>query len=312
LLIRPFSWVANHGKAVLVLGLFAGLLLPALATALRPWIAELVMLMLTLTAFRIGPRSTFGGFADLGATLSAALIFQLLLPVGAFFVFYLLGYDSTPIALVVVLMLSAPSVTGSPNFALLLGHDPAPALRLLLTGTALLPLTALPALALLPLGGDLVSVVLTALRLFGAICVAVAIGFTLRSTLFRALSAEGTQVLDGVTTIALAVTVIGLMSAMGPALLNDPLLVARWMAVAIVLCLGLQILSYVVLLKTPLRPHALPCSIVAGNRNVALFLLALPAATTDSLLIFLACYQFPMYLTPIVMRKIFQKPVLLP
>ncbi len=295
-----------------MLGLFAGLLLPSLATALRPWIAELVMLMLTLTAFRIGPRSTFGGFADLRTTLSVALVLQFLLPVSAYFVFYFLGYDSAPIALVVVLMLSAPSLTGSPNFTLMLGHDPAPALRLLLTGTALLPLTALPALALLPLGGDLLAVVLAALRLFGAICVAVVIGFTLRSTLFRALSTEATQALDGLSAITLAVTVIGLMSALGPALLNDPFLVARWMAVAIALCLGLQVLSYIVLLKTPLRHQAVPFSIVAGNRNVALFLLALPAATTDPLLIFLACYQFPMYLTPIVMRRVFRMPVRLP
>ena len=47
-------------------------------------------------------------------------------------------------------MLSAPSVTGSPNFALIMGVSPEAALRLLMVGTALLPATVLPVLILVP------------------------------------------------------------------------------------------------------------------------------------------------------------------
>ena len=45
---------------------------------------------------------------------------------------------------------------------------------------------------------------------------------------------------------------------------------------------------------------------IAGNRNIALYLVALPAATTDPLLIFIGCYQIPMYLTPIVMHRFYK------
>ena len=44
-----------------------------------------------------------------------------------------------------------------------------------------------------------------------------------------------------------------------------------------------------------------------GNRwiVVALFLVALPQATTDPLLIFIGCYQIPMYLTPVLLGRFY-------
>ncbi len=50
---------------------------------------------------------------------------------------------------------------------------------------------------------------------------------------------------------------------------------------------------------------AVPVSIIAGNRNIALFLVALPTATTDPVLVFIGCYQIPMYLTPILLRRFY-------
>ena len=45
-------------------------------------------------------------------------------------------------------------------------------------------------------------------------------------------------------------------------------------------------------------------SVTAGNRNIALFLVSLPAGVIDPVLLFIGCYQVPMYLTPILMRRI--------
>jgi len=48
-------------------------------------------------------------------------------------------------------------------------------------------------------------------------------------------------------------------------------------------------------------------SVISGNRNIALYLTALPAAVTEPLLAFVGCYQFPMYMTPLLMRKFYNK-----
>ena len=48
-------------------------------------------------------------------------------------------------------------------------------------------------------------------------------------------------------------------------------------------------------------------AITAGNRNIALFLVALPPETTDALLLFIGCYQVPMYLTPLLMTRFYAR-----
>jgi hypothetical protein len=45
---------------------------------------------------------------------------------------------------------------------------------------------------------------------------------------------------------------------------------------------------------------AAPLAIVAGNRNLALFLGVVPPETVMPLLLFVGCYQVPMYLTPML------------
>ena len=66
---------------------------------------------------------------------------------------------------------------------------------------------------------------------------------------------------------------------------------------------GLQVSTRLGLLAWGKRAIATPMAIVAGNRNLALFLVALPAAVTDPILLFIGCYQVPMYLTPILLAK---------
>ncbi|MBE0693203.1 MAG: hypothetical protein IH590_08860, partial [Aquamicrobium sp.] len=56
------------------------------------------------------------------------------------------------------------------------------------------------------------------------------------------------------------------------------------------------------------QPSAAPAiGIVAGNRNAALFLSVLPAATIDELLLFIGCFQIPMYLTPFLLSGWFRR-----
>ena len=53
--------------------------------------------------------------------------------------------------------------------------------------------------------------------------------------------------------------------------------------------------------------RAAPLAIVAGNRNIALFLTALPSTITDPLLLFIGCYQVPMFLTPIMLNRLYRR-----
>ncbi len=300
-MFAALRWLARHGRLVLVAGLVAGLVLPGLAAVLRDWLAPMVAGLLFLTAMRIGARAALGSLAQARGALGAALVLQMALPLVAVSAFAVLGVLQTPLALALVLMLAAPPVAGVPSFTLMMGHDPAPGLRLLIVGTALLPLTVLPVFWALPTLGSAAGVLAAAGRLLVVIAAATAAGFALRAAMPRTADRRATEALDGLTAVALAVIVIGLMSAVAPALASDPMLVLWWLGVAVAANLGLQLLAHML-------PGAgdVATSVAAGNRSIALFLVALPPEMMAPLLLFIGCYQLPMFLTPIIMKRIYR------
>mgnify|MGYP006956414298 CR=1 FL=1 len=299
-------FIARHGRAALVLGLIAGFALPGLAGAMKPALPAMVAGLVFISALRIGLRAAVGNLKDARESLGLVLILQLLLPLLMTTALWLTGWHGTAAALALVLATSGASISGAPAFTVMVGHDPAPAMRLLILGTALLPLTILPVFWLTPALGGLDEVAVAALRLTLVIAVAVAVAFTLRRMLFPDPKPETIQMLDGLSALSLAVIVVGLMSAVGPTLRSDPAELLGWLALACGVNFGMQALSLAVHHATD-HPNPVGTSIIAGNRNIALFLVALPAATTDQVLIFIGCYQVPMYLTPVLMRRIYAR-----
>lgn len=299
------GFLARNGRHCLVAGLLAGLVLQDLAQAMRPYLPTLVTFLLFLAALRVGPRAALGSLADARASLILVLAFQILLPLVAIGGLAAFGQLNTLWATALILVLAGSSVTGGVNFTIMLGHDPAPAMRLLIVGTGLLPLTVLPAFYAMPALGDSLAVAMAALRLLAAIGVAVTVAFLIRHFFVPTFSETARNAIDGGSALMLAVMVIGLMSAVGPALRETPGVALGWLAFAFTVNFALQIATFLGLRRSSGSQDAVPVSIVAGNRNVALFLVALPAETTDPLLIFIGCYQVPMYLTPILLRPLY-------
>lgn len=300
LLISFFLFIARHARLCLVLGLVAGIFLQDLAEAMKPHLPPMVALLLFLSAVRIGPKAALGGLGDLRRTLISVLLLQLGLPLIVILVFLALGMQGNLFALAFLLMLSAPSITGNQNFAAIMGHDPAPLMRLLILGTALFPLTVIPTLWLVSGLGEFSAVLVATLRLVLVIGLAVVLGFFLRTKLLPEASADQIKAIDGANALLLSVIVIGLMSAVRPTLYDQPLYLLTWVIAVMVMNFGMQILTYV-------TTGSVDLGLVAGNHNVALFLVALPHEIVAPFLIFIGCYQVPMYLTPIVMDRLYRR-----
>ena len=303
--IPALGYAARQGRAILVLGLVAGILLPGLAVTMKGWIAEMVAGLLFLAALRVGPRQAVGALGDLGKSVTLCAVLQVAMPIAAILAFRLFGWHG-PLATGLILMAAAAPISGGPNLAILTGNDPAPALRLLVLGTALLPLTVIPVFWLVPTLGSPVEILGSAARLLLIIFASAAVAFLLRVTVFRNPAPASIEALDGLSAILMAVLVIGLMSAVGPALSGDPMAFALNMAAAFAANFGLQIAAFLILRRRD-PADAVPLAIVTGNRNIALFLTALPMAITDPLLLFIGCYQVPMFLTPIMLNRLYRR-----
>ena len=301
------AWIARTGRLWLIAGIVAGLLLPGAAQLLQPWIGEMVALLLLVTGIRVGARDALALDAA-GSTLRRVLALQFALPVSVLGLFWLTGWLDAPLCLAVALMLCAPSLAGAPSFAAMVGYDPAPGLRILVMGTALFPLTALPAFTLLdPLGNGPVGALLLAAQLMAAILVAVGAGFGLRAAFPRLGQADARPQLEGLAALLLAIIVVGLMSAVGPMLRADPVQLLGWIIAALAINFGLHI-GTLHLCRWLGVQNAVAPSIFAGNRNIALFLLVLPDHIAAPLMIFIGCYQIPMYLTPMLVLRLHGRP----
>ena len=304
-------WLAStHARLCLIAGLAAGLLLPSLARAMVPWLPHMVAALLTVTALRIGHRAAMGAVRDLRWGLAAVAILQLAVPLVLLLGLTLLGLHKTPMALAIVLASAAPAITGSVNLALILRLDGGRMMQILVLGTAAFPLTILPILAVLPQLGPASDVVISALKLLVVILVSTALGFALRAWIFPRPTEGQIKALDGASVLAFSLIVIGLMAALNPALRSDPWAVAKWAMLAFTISYALQAMTLITLRRTALRHVAGPLAIGAGNRNIALFLVALPADVLAPLMVFIGCWQLPMYLTPILLPRLYAKALL--
>lgn len=294
------SLAARYGRLLLISGLVAGFALPGLAAALRPWLPEMIAALLFLAALRIGPRGVMSALGQLRETLAMVLLIQLALPLAVAGGLASLGLAGTPAGMAAILVTTASSIAGSPNLSIMTGGDPAPALRLLVLGTALLPLTVLPVFLLA--GFEATGIGAASARLTALILAASAVAFLLHRPLMR--GSRAVEAVDGLSAIMMMVLVVGLMTAVSQAVWTTPLRFLRWLAFAAALNFGLQLAAAALLRRSPLAADTIPMTIVAGNRNVALFLVALPEQVTTPLLVFIGCYQVPMYLTPLVMSRL--------
>lgn len=307
LILRPFQFAARYGRTLLVGGLVAGILLPSLAVQIRPWLQELIALLLFLAALRIGPRQALGALKDIPVISAVALSYQILVPLTFVAVFALSGNLHTPLATAIILMASAPSLSGSPNLTLMVGGDPAPALRLMVVTTALLPLTIIPVFYWVPELGSPAEILAASGKLLVVILIATISAFALRRVFNLSPTPATINAIDGCSAIAMAVVVVGLMSSVGASLTGNPAEFVKWLAAAFAANFGLQLTALYIFKKTSLTVERTPFAIIAGNRNIALFLVALPNEAIEPILLFIGCYQIPMYLTPVVLRGLYRR-----
>lgn len=205
----------------------------------------------------------------------------------------------------VTMVAAASFITGGPSIVMMLGGDGKVAIRLLIASTLALPLTALPVLAMLPLHSSHTMLIRTSVVLTLVVIGAYFVAKLIRRYLLAAWNTNQRHCLDGLSAILLALIVLGLMAAIHSTWDNPGLLV-KTLFWACVVNFGFQILGLCI---NHLFSLNLPIvlGVMTGNRAVAIFLTALPASSYHPYLLFIACYQIPMYLTPLLGSFVYRR-----
>lgn len=304
-LLAPFEWSARHGGALLGFGVFAGVIFPPLASATRDLVSPGVFCLMTLVLLRVDFVQVLGYLRR--PLMVAGLLVWLLLacPLIVFAITRLLGLDG-PLGAAVVIMATGCAATSSPAFARLVGLDGEIALVVSVLSTLLVPFIA-PPLALGLLGIDL-AISLSALmtRLALVVGLPLVLSMIIRQLAGPARLERTGRAVDGAVVLLVVLYGFGVMDGMQAKILAEPLWVAGGLALAFAGNFGLNLLTAIAMRPVAGTRVALSAGLLSGNRNMALYIAVLPAATDPRIMLFFALCQFPLFLSPFLLRPVYE------
>ena len=306
-LLHLLALSARRGSVLLAVGIFGGALFPPLAAAFHPAVAPLVFAMMTLIFLRVDLEGTLAHLRRPGRVALIVAAELLISPVLMAGLVEPMGLDRG-ITAGLVLFAAGCAAISSPAFARMVGLDPELSLVVALLSTFLVPLTA-PPLGYWLAGVDLAigpAAFMTRLLLV--------IGLpALLSLLLRRVAGPGRllrlgDAVDGALVWLVVGYGFGVMDGLSVRLAADPGWVATALTAAFLADYGLNVITTLALLPMGRTPAA-TAGLMAGNRNMALFLAVLPASADPRVALFFGLCQFPLFLSPFLLRPLYRRLV---
>lgn len=304
--------IGRRAPLVLAIGVLLGMVLPGLGAIIGPVFPVLIVMLLAVAMIRVDLPQVL---SHLRQPLRLGLMLFFLMAVIPLVIHALAVMFGLSPALhtALVLMACAPPLAASPGIAALLGLDDALTLNVMVVGTLIVPLSApilIVTLLDLPVDLDADSLLL---RLVLTIGVALAAAIAIRRGVGRRRIEEHSDVLDGISALIMVVFAIVVMNGIGLAQMQNPGQIANVLGAVLLANWGLHAMTgmaffvFRVIRKTALSTQDGAIALMAGNRNIALFLAALPTETSGLLFLFLALYQLPIYLSPILAAPLYRR-----
>ena len=306
------SACGRHARILLPLGVVIALLLPSNGAFFKPATPFILAILVGCALVRL----------DIGAALKAALRPQRLFSQFCDFSWFTLGvtnsafhhrkvvrYANEMLPLVTWYSV-APPVGTTIWMCVLLGFTAPIAMEIVLLTNLLAPFTG-PFLGEFLLGASVpVSSATLCLRILAILGSGLLLALLAKYTLGEDRIEENRHQFDGVSTIAMLAFLLPVFDGIGVMAISAPFLACACLGLAFGLNFGTQAIVFIISrsllwcqIFSPVKQVQLPegtrsVAVVAGNRNLGLYFAALPADPLFSL--FVAAYQAPLYLTPMV------------
>ncbi len=305
-LLDAVEWVGARARWFLAIGAVAALFLQDLAAILRPALPFFVALMYFLAMVRIDLPAVFRRTLRprrMALIVSTCIALMIVTPAAFAALAHVFGLGGE-IKASLVYISAAPPLGSAAALCLLLSLDAALALELTIVGSFLAPIfgpfiTALLLGDAVPIDPLALSLRLSAMIGAGALCALIA-----RPLIGADTIAIRARAFDGIGAIAMVVTVIPIFAGVTDEIIRAPALALGVLGLVFALNIGMQLLTVMPLRRIAEPERAGAVSLIWGNRNAALYLAALPQTPVFTL--FVALYQFPMYMTPLLLKKIYK------
>jgi arsenite transporter len=307
-----FARIGNRASIILALSLPLCAYLPSdVSNVLLPYMTFIIIGLISVAMIRVDLTRVIGHLKSPVSLLIALAILMLAFPLG---VHWIARYFSLsgPVHIALVLMACAPPLGSAPNLAYLLKLDGELVFNITLAGTVIIPLTA-PWVIGITLGSQMSFDQWT---LFQKLLITVGSSFLIAMIVRKILGRErikrNSAQLDGISTVIMVLFVATAMAGVSETIENEPLYMLLLLAIAFASNFGTQFLFSIIGLfvqrivrlsnsaEDMKAESVLSFAMVAGNRNLGLVAAVIPIAVLQEILPFLALYQVPIYLTPLV------------
>lgn len=303
--------VSRNATRIIALSVLIGLAFPSAAAAVRPWLPQLVVLLLTAALLRVD----FGLFVQRlrrpARALAASLWLTLATPILFLSAARVLGLDAIdPAVLTIVFLFSATSpIVSTPTFAAMMGLDVALSLAVLLFALAAMPLFA-PIMAEIFVEPDLpITVLDLARRLAILIGAGFAITLVLRRLAGRERIAQAAPLVDCFAIVLVVLFAIASMDGIRAEIVADPGKILVILAACYLVAFLNLGLTYAVF-RPFVGADAVAIAYAAGNRNMGVMVSALGVyAIPDLVWLFFALSQLPIFTLPFLLKGVGQRLV---
>lgn len=305
MLATALQALSRHAAGVLAVGVFAGLLLPELASIMRPWLPPAVAGLLLLGLLRVDLPALV---MHLSRPIALALLCVWLLLLAPLLVAAAVALFGVAPGLGAALILAAacPPIVSGPAMALLLRLDAELMLASVVSASLLAPVTiVLVATHVVEVDLQIDTVALLA-RLVVLVGGCVAAALLVRRVAGRARLVRHADALDFASLVLLLVFAVAIMDGVGDLMARDPLHVAWFVIAAFAANVLLQLAGSVAAAAMG-RRAALTAGFASGNRNMGVLLAVLPADSVTDVLLYFALAQIPIYVLPALLGPLYRR-----
>ena len=304
------SWltaVGRNARLVLAVGAMAAPFAGPLSTALSPALPVLLVALYALAMTRIDPlvvlRDTLRPKAAL-RTLAISATMMVATPIVLFGLAHALDAGEATVAALVYFAVS-PAISSAAALCFMVRADAALALQVTVFSGFLAPAVG-PVVAVSLLGEAVpIDAGALALRLGAMIGAGLAIALIARRALTPPRIERNGAAFDGVAALTMLAFLIPLFDGVAAQVLDAPIAALATLALAVAANIGLQVATIALLRPRAEAAVAGSLAILMGNRNVSLYVAALPPDPVFAL--FVALYQYPMYFTPLIIGRLLRR-----
>jgi len=304
------SWLGRRGTQAVAALVVIGIAVPAIGALLKPYVTEAIFALLCVAFLRVDPAALRGYLRRPLVVLAATAWTMAAIP-AVFGVSYLaLGLkDRSPdLFLALILQAVASPMMAAPALAALMGLDSTLVLVTLITSTAVIPISA-PVFTYALIGDGLtLSPLALGLRLFAILAGSALVGTTVRRMAGVAAIERHADEINGVNILVLFVFVAAVMESVAARFIATPMITVGLAALAFLVHFAVLGLTSLLFARAG-RARAFVLGLMASQRNMGLMLAATGGALPDLTWLYFALSQFPIYLSPQLLRPLARRLV---